>query len=143
MEFGFHAPHIGPLARPEILGRVATEAEAAGFESVWVSDHVILPLETQSLYPNNPRGRIPLRASADILDPIPTLAYLAALTKTARLGISVLVIPYRQAVLLAKLLSTVDVLSGGRLIIGVGTGWMAEEFDLLGAPPVTKRGRAT
>ena len=143
MRYGFHVPHMGPLAKPETLARAAGEAEAAGFESVWVSDHIMLPLEIKSAYPNNPAGRLALRATTDILDPIPTLAYLAAVTKTARIGVSVLVIPYRQPVLQAKMLATLDVLSQGRLILGAGTGWLAEEFTLVGAPPVTKRGKAT
>ena len=143
MRYGFHVPHVGPLAKPETLARVAEEAESAGFESVWVSDHIILPLETRSMYPNNPAGRLPMRATVDILDPLPTLAYLAAVAKTARLGVSVLVIPYRQPVLQAKMLATIDVLSNGRLILGAGVGWLAEEFVLVGAPPVNRRGKAT
>ena len=143
MRFGFHVPHVGPLAKPETLARVAGEAEAAGFESVWVSDHIILPLEMRSTYPNNPSGRLPLRPTADILDPLPTLAFLAAVTRSARLGVSVLVIPYRQPVIQAKMLATIDVLSSGRLILGAGVGWLAEEFVLVGAPPVSRRGKAT
>ena len=143
MRFGFHVPHVGPLAKPETLARVAGEAEAAGFESVWVSDHIILPLEMRSTYPNNPSGRLPLRPTADILDPLPTLAFLAAVTRSARLGVSVLVIPYRQPVIQAKMLATIDVLSSGRLILGAGVGWLAEEFVLVSAPPVSRRGKAT
>ncbi len=115
----------------EEIARVAIRAEQTGYQTIWVSDHLLVP-ETTS-------GTIP---PIEIMDPIPTLAYAAALTKTIRLATSVLVVPYRNAIHLGKELATVDRLSNGRLIVGAASGWLEAEFAALGAP-YQKRGAYT
>ena len=125
MEFGLFGLHRGVNTEPETLVSRARLAEAAGFESLWVGDHVTLPYGEQAL-PGNP-------ADQPRLEVVVALAYLAAVTRRARLGVGVIVLPQRQPVLLAKQLSTIDVLSKGRLIVGVGVGYLEPELQALGA----------
>ena len=132
MKFGAILPNVGPLARIDVLSDLAVRLEAMGFDGVFLSDHIALPTELQSVYPYRTDGRFPLSADSAILEPITTLAYLTAVTNRIDLGFSVLVLPYRHPTLNAKMLGTLDVISGGRLIVGAGVGWMAEEFDGLG-----------
>lgn len=124
MRLGLHLPQIG--AGHEKLGadiaRIAVRAEDAGYASLWVSDHLLTPAAGATL------------AAVEIMEPIVTLAYAAAATKTIRLGTSVIVVPYRGAIHLAKELATLDLLSGGRVIAGVASGWLEPEFRALGAP---------
>jgi probable F420-dependent oxidoreductase len=118
---------------PEQLAAVARLAEAGGFDSVWVNDHVVVPAAIGSPYPFSADGVVTgLTESSPYADPLATLAYVAALTTRVRLGVSILVLPYKHPLVTAKLAATVDVLSGGRLILGVGSGWLREEFDALG-----------
>jgi probable F420-dependent oxidoreductase len=128
MKLGIHLPQIGGTA--DEVARVAIRAEQTGWHSIWVSDHLLVP-ETG--------GNIP---AIEIMDPIPTLAYAAALTKTIRLATSVLVVPYRNAIHLGKELATLDRLSNGRVIVGAASGWLEAEFNALGAP-YQKRGAYT
>jgi len=114
----------------EEIARVATRAEQTGYSSLWVSDHLLVP-ETG--------GTIP---AIEIMDPIPTLAYAAAITKTIRLATSVLVVPYRNPIHIAKELATLDRLCNGRLVVGAASGWLEAEFDALGAS-FAKRGPFT
>src|SRR5829696_7662050 len=125
MMFGLFGLHRGENADPEILTRRAQLAESAGFESVWVGDHVTLPYGVQAI-PGNP-------ADQPRLEVVVALAYLASVTTRVRLGVGVIVLPQRQPVLLAKQLTTVDVLSNGRLIFGVGVGYLEPELTALGA----------
>ncbi|MBI1848415.1 MAG: LLM class F420-dependent oxidoreductase [Candidatus Rokubacteria bacterium] len=144
MEFGFALPGRGPLARPDIVTRIATKADTLRYSSVWVTDHVVLPVSSaRSTYPYATSGALPGGARQDYLDPLAMLGWLAHATKKIRLGTSVLVIPYRNPVVTAKILATIDVASGGRLILGAGTGWLREEFEALAAPPFEERGRVT
>lgn len=134
MQFGIHLPHLGRNARREPLIDFATSVEAAGYASGWVSDHVCWPAEIQSRYPYSDDGSFAPAPDMGWLDPIGTQLFVAGVTTTLRLGFSVLILPYRQPVVTAKQLATLDVLSDGRLILGCGIGWMAEEAAILGMP---------
>lgn len=134
MQFGLHLPHLGRSASREVLRGFAAAAEELGFDSLWVSDHVIVPRQLASRYPYNETGEFPFRAEAPFLDPIATLLFIAGCTERVRLGTAVLIVPYRNPVVQAKELATLDFVSGGRLVLGVGTGWMAEEFEALDVP---------
>ncbi len=109
-------------------------AEAAGFDSVWGGEHVIMPTTIESAYPYTADGRIPAQPETPIPDPLIWLAYVAAAAPTLRLGTCILIVPQRNPVILAKEIATLDRLSGGRVELGVGVGWMREEFDVLGVP---------
>ena len=114
--------------------RFCSEVERMGFAAGWVSDHVCWPSEFISQYPYSDDGSFPAPTKTGWLDPIGTLTFAAAITQTLRLGFSVLILPYRPPVATAKQLATIDVLSQGRLILGVGVGWMREEAEVLGMP---------
>lgn len=131
MKYGVILPNVGPLAHIESLAHVARRAEDLGYDGVFLSDHIAIPTELHSAYPYRSDGRFPLTAADRILEPVTTLAYLAAVTTRLHLGFSVLVLPYRHPVLNAKMLGTLDVISSGRLIVGAGVGWMKEEFVAL------------
>lgn len=143
MEFGLSLPVRGPLARPDLIARLAAKAEALGYSSLFVSDHVVLPARSRSVYPYHPAGEFPGGFRQDYLEPLALLGHLAGRTRRIRLGTSVLIVPYRNPVVTAKQLATLDVLSGGRLIVGCGAGWLEEEFRALAAPPFAERGRVT
>jgi probable F420-dependent oxidoreductase len=144
MEFGISLPGRGPLASPETILKLATSAEALRFSSLFVTDHVVLPASmARSTYPYSTTGQLPGGAAQDYLEPLVTLGWLAHATKKIRLGTSVLVVPYRNPVLVAKMLATVDRLAGGRVILGAGVGWLREEFEALAAPPFEARGAVT
>ena len=133
MKYGVILPNVGPLAHIESLVQIAQRAEDLGYDGAFLSDHIAIPTELRSAYPYRSDGRFPLTATDRILEPVTTLAYLAAVTTRLRLGFSVLVLPYRHPVLDAKMLGTLDVISNGRLIVGAGVGWMAEESSGLDA----------
>jgi probable F420-dependent oxidoreductase len=128
MRIGLHLPQFGKS--PQDLATVAQRAEAEGYASIWVSDHILMP---------PPGGALPI---ADLLEPLVSLGYVAAVTKTIRLATSVIVVPYRNAIHLAKELATLDRLCGARLTVGLGTGWLEQEFRALNAP-YEKRGAYT
>ncbi len=137
MKYGAFLPHIGPLARGDVLSHIrqtAQSAEALGFDSVWVGDHIVTPLHITSRYPYSPTGAFPLKPEEPLLEPLSVLSFVAGFTTRVRLGTAVLVLPHRNAVVTAKTVATLDVLSGGRMILGVGVGWMEEEFRALGVP---------
>ena len=140
MDYGITLPGAGPLATPAALMAVATLAESVGFTSVWVTDHIAIPEQTVSQYPYREDGRPPWPASIPYLDAFTALTWVGAVTRTVRLGTSVLVLPMRPPLIVAKTAATLDALTGGRVILGVGAGWLREEFDLLGQPFGT-RGR--
>lgn len=110
------------------------QAEAAGFESVWGGEHVILPTSIESKYPYTADGKIPAEPETPIPDPLIWLAFAAAAAPTLRLGTCILIVPQRNPLILAKELATLDRISGGRVELGLGIGWMREEFDALGVP---------
>ena len=128
MRLGIHLPHIGRKAGPEAIRRAAVQAEDLGFADVWVSEHIIVPKD--AMYPPSPV----------FWDPVLTLTWAAAYTERVGLGTSVLVLPMRHPLPLAKELATLQNLSGGRLILGAGVGWMEAEFEALGVP-FRQRGR--
>ncbi|HET6474326.1 MAG TPA: LLM class F420-dependent oxidoreductase [Pseudomonadales bacterium] len=113
---------------------VCRRAEAAGFESLWGGEHVILPSTIASKYPYTADGKIPAEPETPIPDPLIWLAFAAAAAPTMRLGTCILIVPQRNPLVLAKELATLDVLSGGRVELGIGVGWLKEEFDALGVP---------
>ena len=143
LAFGVNLLNRGPLARPDILRQLARAADTLGYEVITISDHVVLPTKTSAPYPYAKDGQFPVDASSDYLEPIALVGWLLAATRRVRLGISVLVVPYRNPVVTAKQLATLDVLSGGRVIVGAGVGWWPEEFELLQAPPFAERGAVT
>jgi probable F420-dependent oxidoreductase len=144
VEFGISLPGRGPLAKPDQVLSIAAKADALGYASIFVTDHVVLPASmARSVYPYSASGQLPGGAAQDYLEPLAMLGCLARATKRARLGTSVLVVPYRHPLVTAKILATVDQLSGGRLILGAGVGWLREEFEALGAPPFEERGAVT
>jgi probable F420-dependent oxidoreductase len=120
MKFGIALPNFGMYAERDSILRVAKTAEDLGFDSIWVSDHIVIPESHHGF------GNV-------FYEPLITLSYISALTKRISLGASVIILPYRNPMVLAKMLSTLDVLSEGRLILGVGAGWLKEEFQALGA----------
>ena len=128
MQIGIHLPHIGRKAGPDAIRRAAVQAEELGFADVWVSEHIIIPKDAN--YPPSP----------NFWDPVLTLTWAAACTQRVRLGTSVLVLPMRHPLPLAKELATLQNLSRGRLILGAGVGWMEAEFNALGVP-FRERGR--
>lgn len=134
LAFGYHLPVWGPAATRETLIEVARRVEALAFDSVWVSDHVVVPFEIASRYPYNATGQFPLPPTTNFLEPLTALALVAGVTERLRLGTTVLVLPHRHPVLAAKMLATLDHLAPGRVILGAGVGWMREEIELLGAP---------
>ncbi len=122
MKLGICLPHYGrPIEVPRML-EVARHAEARGLDSIWVTDHVIVPSQTSIIY------------REDMLDPLAVLPWLAGVTSRIALGTSVVILPYRSPIPVAKLLASVDVLSGGRLMVGAAIGWMEGEFEALGVP---------
>lgn len=142
MDFGIAFANTGPFARPDAAAEFAVAAEAAGFESIWTVEHVVVPVGYESTYPYDPSGRMPGGEDSPIPDPLIWLAYVAAATSTLRLATGILIVPQRNPVVLAKELATLDRMSGGRLELGVGVGWLAEEFDALGVP-FERRGART
>lgn len=142
MNFGFTLPMRGPLSAPESLAAIAKAGDDLGFGLLACSDHVILPTATNSPFPYGTTS-IAGGGPGDHLELVTTLGWLAAHTQRARLLTAVMVVPHRPAVLTAKALATVDYLSGGRLVIGAGAGWLREEFEAIGAPPFDHRGTVT
>ena len=128
MQLGIHLPHVGRKAGPESIRRAAEQAEALGYDDVWTSEHIIVPKDAP--YPPSPL----------FYEPVMTLLWAAAYTRRVRLGTSVLVLPMRHPIPLAKELATLQNLSAGRLILGAGVGWMKAEFAALGVP-FRERGR--
>ena len=143
MQIGFDLPNRGPLADPASMARLAEEGEALGFDVLTVSDHIVIPTDIHAKYPYSESGEFPKGARANWYEQLTTAAWLAAKTSKIRILTSVMVVPHRQAVLTAKILATIDVLSGGRLTVGCGAGWMKEEFEAVGAPPFEARGAVT
>lgn len=143
MQIGFNVPTSGPLIEPDSLVKIVTTGETLGFDYVTISDHIMVPRNLESKYPYTGTGEFPAGASAAWLEQLATTAYIAALTKKLRFVLSVMVVPHRPAVLTAKLLSTIDYLSKGRLTLGIGVGWCREEFEAIGAAPFDDRGNVT
>jgi probable F420-dependent oxidoreductase len=133
-QFGFSLQGRGVLAEREAISTLATRAEALGYDSVWVTDRLLIPVESKSPYPYSPTGAFPLGPDEPWLEALTAVTYLATITQRISVGTSVLVIPYRNPVFTAKALATADYLSGGRIILGAGAGWWREEFQGVGVP---------
>ena len=130
MKFGIWIPNCRHLATPTIIRSTAVRAEALGYDSVWVSDHVVVPHANV------------VNFGETIFDPLVTLGVVAGATSRVRLGTTVLIVPYRNAVVTAKMISSLDALSGGRVVFGIGAGWVAAESAMLGVP-FAERGAMT
>jgi probable F420-dependent oxidoreductase len=142
MKFGIVFANTGPFCEPAAAVDFARAAEAAGFESLWTVEHTVVPSGYESTYPYDRSGRMPGADDAPIPDPLVWLSFLASATTTLRLGTGILIQPQRNPVVLAKEVATLDHLSGGRMELGVGVGWLEEEFDAIGVP-FAERGRRT
>lgn len=141
LKSGVHLPNYAPWWREPGLEVMAGLVEAAGFDSIWLSDHVVLVDDVRSRYPFSASGDFFVPADTDWLEWLTTAAYLAGVTERVDIGVGVCVLPLRQPMLLAKQVATLDQLSGGRALLGLGAGWMAEEFAALGVD-FADRGRA-
>jgi len=132
LRLGAKVPNTGPVFRLGVA-RMATMLESAGFDSIWTSDHVVFPRDVRSRYPFAADGRITWPVDVDYLEPVVALSAMTSITAKAELGTSVLILPTRNPILFAKQAACVDTISGGRLVLGVGVGWLREEFEALGA----------
>jgi len=142
MKFGVMFANVGPMAFAEGAVGIAQAAEAAGIESLWTVEHTVVPAGYQSAYPYSDSGRMPGPEDSPIPDPLIWMAYVAGATQTIRLATGILILPQRNPVTLAKEVATLDQLSGGRVELGVGVGWLEEEFDAIGIP-FSERGKRT
>ncbi len=138
MRYGFYLPTRGQTASPEALETLVARAEALGFSSVVIADHIVFPVTIKSKYPYTVSGAFP--GQGDALEQLSLMAFVAGKSRTLRLISSVMILPHRNPVVTAKMLATIDVLSRGRVTVGVGVGWLREEFEALGAPDFDRRG---
>ena len=143
MDFGLHVGTRGPGATPEGLQAIARKCEAVGYSTLGFNDHVITANTVDSKYPYSESGVWPAADTGTCLEQLMTIAFVAGVTEKLRLLTSVMVLPHRAPVLAAKMLATADVLSNGRLTVGVGIGWMAEEMAALQSPPYDQRATAS
>ena len=146
MEFGFYLPNSGEGAQPDALASIARLGDRLGFTCMVAPDHILMPRQVESVYPYSLTGNILAGGNSgagEWPEQITTLAFLAGVTERIRLVTSVMIVPYRNPLLCAKMLATLDMLSKGRLVVGAGVGWMEEEFELLDAPPFAERGAST
>jgi probable F420-dependent oxidoreductase len=134
VKFGLMFANTGPFIQPEGLTLLAQTAEEVGIESLWTVEHVVVPTGYESTYPYSQDGKMPGSETAPIPDPLVWLTYAAAVTKKIKLASGIIILPQRHPLYLAKEAATIDMLSGGRLILGVGIGWLEEEFKALGIP---------
>jgi probable F420-dependent oxidoreductase len=141
MKIGVSVPNIGPVSTPEAVKIVAQKAEALGYNSLWTVERLLWPVAPQAPYPVTPDGSLPEQYKYN-LDPLDTLTFAAASTSKIRLGTSVLDIPYYNPVTLARRLSTIDILSNGRLNVGLGLGWSPDEMEATGADMKVRGARA-
>lgn len=142
MQFGVSLPGAGPNATIDNITRVAQWAEELGFHSLWVTDHVVLPPQVESWYPYASDNRWRAPANHNWLDPLLTLSWAGSVAPSCKLGTAVYVAPMRNPILLAKQLSTLDYITDGRVMFGMGVGWMEEEFKLIGAPFADRTARS-
>lgn len=143
MQVGFNLPISGPMASPEAMVRVACEGEALGFDYLTLTDHIALPDMRAPGYPYSESGEFYGTSPGYRLEQLVATSWIAAKTERIRLVLAVMVVPHRPAVLAAKMLASIDVLSGGRLVVGVGAGWLKAEFDAVVTSPFAERGAVT
>ena len=140
MKFGIVPINLREFTDPAMVIPFVQKAEALGYESVWTAEHVIIPKQYDSVYPYNPDGKLPFKPDAPIIDPLVALTFIAAATTTLRLGTGVNILPQMSPLYLAKWASSIDHLSQGRLMLGLGIGWLREEFAAIGVP-FARRGK--
>jgi probable F420-dependent oxidoreductase len=140
IRLGLLSANVGPTTDGPAAAGLATLAEQLGMDSLWAGEHIVIPAGQKSPYPYSPDGQIPGGDDIDLPDPLVWLSYVAAATSTIKLGTGVIILPLRNPLTLAKEVASLDRLSGGRVLLGVGVGWLAEEFELLEVP-FTQRGR--
>src|SRR5712671_765788 len=143
MQIGFNLPISGPLSSPDAVVQIAQEGEALGYDYLTLTDHIVLPNLQVPGYPYSESGEFLAEGPERRHEQLTTAAYIAA--KTARIGLvlAVMVVQHRPAVLAAKVLATIDVLSGGRLVVGIGAGWLQAEFEAVVTTPFAERGAVT
>jgi probable F420-dependent oxidoreductase len=134
MKYGLFFANAGPFSVPETFEALVRTAEEVGIESLWTVEHVVVPVGYGSQYPYSKDGRMPGGEKAPIPDPIVSLAYAAAISRKIRLATGIVILPQRHPAYVAKEFASLDVLSRGRAILGVGIGWLAEEFAVIGVP---------
>ena len=140
MKFGIVPINLREFTAPDVVLPFVQRAEALGYESVWTAEHVVIPTSYASVYPYNPDGKLPFEPNAPIIDPLVALTFIAAATTRLRLGTGVNILPQASPLYLAKWASSIDHLSRGRLMLGLGVGWLREEFEAIGVP-FARRGR--
>ena len=143
MQLGFNLPISGPTSTARSFARIAREGEAMGYDYLTLTDHVVLPDISVPGYPYSESGEFMSNTPTERHELLTATAFIAAKTQRIRLVLAVLVVPHRPAVLAAKMLSTIDVLSEGRLVIGIGAGWLKAEFDAVVTTPFAERGAVT
>ena len=141
MRYGFYLPTRGPLANRHDLSAILTAAERMGFASVMVADHIILPTKVDSAYPYTVKGKFV--SEGECFEQLALMSFVAGRTETLRIVSSVMIVPHRNPVFNAKALATIDVISGGRVTVGIGVGWMEEEFKALHTADFKHRGAVT
>src|SRR5438105_6488196 len=141
MKIGLVFSNVILFGTPDGARALAEAADETGVESLWTVEHVVVPEGYESPYPYSASGKMPGGETAPIPDPLVWISFVAGLTKRVRLATGILILPQRNPVVLAKECATIDVLSGGRLTLGVGIGWLAEEFDAIGVPFAERVGR--
>ncbi len=143
MQIGFNLPISGPLSSPDSVVQIAQQGEALGYDYLTLTDHIVLPNLQVPGYPYSESGEFLAEGPERRHEQLTTAAYIAAKTSRIRLVLAVMVVPHRPAVLAAKMLETIDVLSGGRLVVGIGAGWLQAEFDAVVGTPFAARGAVT
>ena len=143
MKYGFSIPQRGPMANRRDIAAIARHGEALGYAYATVPDHILVPRTIESTYPYSDSGEFPGSASGECMEQIALMAFVGAVTERLRILSSIMVIPHRHPLQVAKALATIDQLTGGRVTLGCGTGWMEEEFKALNTDPFEERGRVT
>jgi probable F420-dependent oxidoreductase len=143
MQLGFNLPISGPTSSPHSFTRIAQQGEALGYDYLTLTDHVVLPDMSVPGYPYSESGEFMSNSPTERHEQLTATAFIAAKTSRIRLVLAVMVVPHRPAVLAAKMLSTIDVLSEGRLVVGIGAGWLKAEFDAVVTTPFAERGAVT
>ena len=143
MQIGFNLPVSGPMASPETIANIAQLGEALGFDYLTLTDHIALPDTSTPGYPYSTTGEFYTPDPGHRVEQLTTAAWVAARTSKIRIVLAVMVVPHRPAVLTAKMLATIDVLSAGRLVIGIGAGWLKAEIDAVATTPFAERGAVT
>ncbi len=141
MKFALMGVGSGSTVRPDVLAQVAQKGEELGFESAWIPEHLAVPVEMKARYPGSADGAFPGGPGVALHDPFVALSFVAAQTRTLKLGTGVFVLPLRNTLSVAKAVASLDVLSQGRVIFGIGVGWCEEEFEAVGMPFKNRAGR--